>query len=165
MQDRPKLKVSLTAADKFYEVLCAAALAALWGVAVYSYANAPDVVPTHFNFAGEADAFGDKQTVFIMPVIGTFLFTVLTLLNNYPYIFNYPVKITPQNALQQYTHATRMIRHLRLAIMLLFIIIESYTYAAATGRAGDFGDWLLPVAAGLVFIPLLWYLVKVFRPG
>ena len=43
-------------------------------------------------------------------------------------MFNYPSQITKENAVHQYTNATRMIRVLKLVIVVLFglIVLEKF---------------------------------------
>jgi uncharacterized membrane protein len=50
--------------------------------AAYLYPNLPASIPTHFNFKGEADAWGDKSSIYLAPailgVVGFFLYLLLS---------------------------------------------------------------------------------------
>jgi uncharacterized membrane protein len=162
-KERPKLKVQLTPSDKVLELLGWGVLLALWIWTGTSYSSLPDTIPTHFNAAGEADDFGIKASIVRLPLIATLLYIGLTLLNRFPHIFNFPTPITPDNALSQYTNATRMIRYLKLILVLVFAGISYQTIQQANGTDEGLGLWFLPLTLVLIFMPLLYFVVKSFR--
>ncbi len=130
---------------------------------VINYSGLPGTIPTHYNGAGEADGFGGKSGILILPIIATLLFVALTILNKYPQIFNYPTKITEKNALWQYTNATRMIRYLKFIIVIIFGFIEFQTIRNAKGQTSGLGAWFLPMIWGLIFFPMIFFLAKSFK--
>jgi uncharacterized membrane protein len=162
MEERPKIKLELTTADKTFEIIGWLLVISVWGLTITNYANLPETIPTHYNGAGQADRFGGKATILTLPLIATVLFVGLTiLLNKFPHIFNYPTNITQDNALRQY--ATRMIRYLKLIIVVIFGLIEFKTIQIANGQADGLGIWFLPMTLGLIFIPLIYFVVKLFK--
>ena len=160
MGDRPKIKVPFTAADKALEVAGGMALLSLWAMVIYFYPQLPDTVPIHFNLSGEADGFGGRRMMFLLPVIATLIFTVLTALSAYPHTFNYPVTITEDNALRQYTIAVRMMRFLKLGVVILFGVIEYGTVRTALGEAEGLGSGFMFLVFALVLVPVLYSLVR-----
>ena len=54
--------------------------------------------------------FKNKTTLIILLVISIVTYIGLTLLNKFPYIFSFPVKVTEQNRLILYKNATRMVQ-------------------------------------------------------
>ncbi len=158
--ERPKITLIPTNADKLVELLGWLILLALCTLTINHYSALPDTIPTHFNAAGEADGFGSKVSIIALPVIASVLFIGLTLLNRYPHSFNYPTAITQDNALRQYTLATRMLRYLKLVLLLVFGGIEFMTIQNATGKAAGLGVWFLPLTLVLVFLPLIYFVVK-----
>ncbi len=163
MEKRPKIKPEPTALDRLLEMAGYAMLAFIWIVTLYFYRKLPETIPTHFNATGTADDYGSKSSVFLLPVLGTVLFIGISILNRFPHIFNYPVKITPENALRQYTMATRMIRVLKLSVLIVFTLITWLTGHAAINQTGSIGAWLMPVILGLVFIPTGIFIYKAFQ--
>ena len=159
MEERPKVKIELTIADKTFEIIGWLLIISIWGLTIANYANLPDTIPNHYNGAGQADGFGGKETILTLPLIATVLFVGLTVLNKFPHILNYPTSITQDNALRQYTNATRMIRYLKLIIVVIFEIIIFKTIQNANGEEG-LGICFLPLTLGLIFIPLSYFLVK-----
>lgn len=160
MEKRPRIKIALRPFDRTVEALSWFSLALLWLVVLFNYAQLPLTIASHFNAAGVVDGYGDKKEIFTLPIIGTFIFVLLTVLNNYPHLFNYPTNITPQNALVQYTNATKMLRYLKFAIGILFLLITTVTLKVAAGKAEGLGPWFLPISLGLIFTVVAFFIVK-----
>lgn len=160
---RPDIKPDLNSYDRFLESSGWLTVSLTWIFSLYSYNSLPDVIPTHFSIDGEADDFSNKSTILILPVIGTILFIGMTILNRFPQIFNYPVKITPENARRQYTLATRMIRLLKLVIPVVFFLITLHITATSNGKSFLPGLWLVPVILAIVNIPLIGYIIEALR--
>ncbi|PKQ65956.1 DUF1648 domain-containing protein [Raineya orbicola] len=163
MSERPKLKLELTTFDKMLEILGWASILAIWGLTIINYSNLPDTIPIHYNGAGQADGFGGKKTILTLPLIATVLFIGMTILNKFPHIFNYPTNITQDNALRQYTNATRLIRYLKFIIVIIFGLIAFKTIQNPNGQADGLGVWFLPMTLGLIFIPMTYYIIKTLK--
>ncbi len=160
---RPRIKLPLTVSDKRMEQAAVLCLVLLWGLTLFSFFTLPDIIPTHFNASGEPDDHGSKYILWILPVLGTLIYLGITKLNKYPHIFNYAVQITEENAAEQYTIATRMLRFLKLVVLVIFSHIVLSTYFSAMGITNGLGAWFLPLTAGLIFIPIIVMIVRSFR--
>ena len=160
---RPKIRIKLTTADKAMELIGWFALITIWIIVISSYSNLPDTIPIHYNAVGKADGFGNKINILILPLVATILFVGMTIANKFPHIFNYPIKITEQNAFRQYTNATRMMRFLKLILVLIFGLITFKTTQSTGGNSSGLGIWFLPLTMGLIFIPLIHFINKSFR--
>lgn len=162
--DRPKIKLTLKPLDKWLEALAISGCIWLWTFCVRAYTILPETIPTHFNFKGVADDFGSKATIFILPSIATAIYVLMTYLNQYPHIFNYMVKITEENAENQYRSATRMLRWVKLFVVVLFSII-SIMITTSINNPG-LSRWLgssLPVIIALFTFYTIVYVVNSAR--
>jgi uncharacterized membrane protein len=157
--DRPIIRPEMTPLDWIIEIMAIAGLMVLWGVVIYSYPQLPRTIPNHFSASGQADQYGSKDTVWLLPCISVFLYTLLTLINLVPYKFNYLVTITPENALRQYTIATRLIRSLKCITIWVFFFITLTMMRMAGSQTPALGLWFIPVLLGLTFLPIIIYLV------
>ena len=162
-KERPIVKIELTLWDKSVEILGWFVLIIFWIITVLNYSNIPVTIPTHFDFAGKPDGFGDKSSIFILPVMSSVLYIGMTILNRFPHIFNYPTKITNQNAERQYTNATKLIRYLKMIVVLAFSIIGLMTSLTANNILSGLGIWFLPLFMGIVFIPIIYAIAKLFK--
>jgi uncharacterized membrane protein len=160
MKERPRLNLELTQADKSVEIIGWLLIFAIWGLTILNYQSLPDIIPIHYNVAGVADGFGDKWMIFTLPIVATVLFVGLTILNKFPHILNYPTEITADNALRQYTNVTRLIRYLKVIIVVIFGLITFLTIRHANGQTDGLGIWFLPLTMGLIFMPLIHFLIK-----
>ena len=163
MEGRPKPLLVLTSTDRILDISGWLCLGLLWAITIFAYGNLPEVIPTHFNAAGQADDEGSKMILFFLPVIGTLCFIGLTVLNYYPQVFNYPSNITAENAQRQYANAARMIRFLKLSIAFLFSALVFMVYRSAATGSGSIGSWFLPVLVVVFIIPLGYFTVKAMR--
>ena len=157
---QPKIKIAWTALDSSLEILAILALAALWLLLLYFYPKLPNTIPLHFDGAGKVNGYGSKNLLLFEPVFACILYTGLTVLNRYPHLFNYLSPITEDNAAYQYRMATRLIRYLKLLIVLLFIFVLWTSIQAVSSQNEGLGLRFLPIFFALVFIPILFVLVK-----
>jgi len=160
MNKRPQIKLQLNQTDKILEIVGWVSVVGIWALTLTNYSILPEIIPIHFNGAGKADGFGNKTHIFVLPIISTLLFIGLTTLNKHPHMFNYPSQITKENAVHQYTNATRMMRVLKLVIVVLFGLIVFRKIQIVNGHADGLGTWFLPLTMGMIFIPMLYFLIK-----
>ncbi len=85
--------------------------------------NLPSQIPTHFNFAGEADAYGGKGAVIFEIITGWVVFILLTIIVKFPKTWNMPFKVTPENSARLYGITRGMLEIVKLLTALLFVII------------------------------------------
>lgn len=161
--NRPILKAPLTIIDRIIDGIGWVILVAVWYLTITHYHSLPETIPIHFNAAGKADGFGGKITILMLPIVATILFVGMTVLNRFPQVFNYPTEITEENATRQYTNATRIIRYIKTVIVIVFGSIVYMTIQNATGKADGLGAWFLPVTLGLIFIPVIYFVLKAYR--
>lgn len=159
MEARPKLTIELTKVDKTLEGLCLIILILLWLGTIAGFSKLPDEIPSHFNAAGQADDYSKKTTIFTLPIVATILSLGMTVLNRYPHIFNYPARVTTENARQIYTSATRLIRILKLGVVVIFTGIVFLTYKTVLAKNDGIGTSFFPVVLALTFVPTIIYLL------
>jgi uncharacterized membrane protein len=163
MPARPKIKIEPTSTDQILDLVGWVGLLLLWALAAYNYASLPNTIPTHFNFAGQVDNYGSKNTILLLPLVGTLLFFAMTLLVRYPHIFNYPVRITEKNAKIQYTLAVRLLRLMKLAILAVLVAIITSILRAVRGGPSGMGFWFLHLVLAFLIALTGFYLYKSFR--
>jgi len=151
---RPRHILKFTSFDITLECVGLFLILAIWIIPVLLYKNLPDTIPTHFGINGEADDWGSKTTIFILPVLCLLLYIGLSILNKFPHIFNYPVKVTEENAMRLYFKATLILRFAKLAIILLFLVIE-WQICSVNEKAG-LPIWFMPVTLAIpVLLPII----------
>jgi uncharacterized membrane protein len=160
MNNRPRIKLRLTTADKVLEFMGWCVVLLLWYVITVHYSKLPEIVPVHYNAEGKVDKFGPKSILLMLPLIATVLYIAMTIINRFPHQFNYPVKITEENALQQYTSASRLIRYLKFIVVVIFGIITFKSIPNAAATSEGLGTWFLPFVLISIFVPVIYYIIK-----
>ena len=158
--DRPKLKITPSRLDIFLDISAYAVLVFIWVYILLQYADLPDIISIHFNLKGEADNYGSKASIFILPFIISMIIIGLTILNRFPYLFNYPRQITESNAREEYAKASRLIRIIKLIVIVFITIIMVNMVNGAKQGFSSFPIWLIPIFVISMILPILMYLFK-----
>jgi uncharacterized membrane protein len=137
-----------------------------WVIANYAFLS--ETIPTHFNFQGIPDKWGNKNEILVFPILGVFLYIVLTTLNiilavakDLRKYINLPSKRKAALSdviveelrifLNRSLFALKVITQ-GLVAYLLFMSIE-----VAQGKVGDLGQWWLMFL--LVILMIIGYLL------
>jgi len=160
---RPKLNIEIKLPDRVFEFAGYTFTILMWVLAFCVIFSDLDKIPSHFSFSGRPDSYGSKYTILVIPVIHSLVFVLLTVINRYPHIFNYPIKITNENALRQYSLATRAIRYLKTTLSLLFLSLTYLAYISATSDIQISVIWIFPVIIIMIEIPMLFYIWKAMK--
>lgn len=159
-EKRPQIKIQKTKIERTIDFLTWVIVTAVCVYTIIEYTHLPKTIPIHFNSAGVADGFGNKSTILTLPIILVFLTTLMSLVSKFPHHFNYPNKITPENALRQYKLATNLIRYLKLAIVFIFSQITVSTIWIANGQKTGLGVWFLPLSVGIIFTLIILFIFQ-----
>lgn len=151
MNANPKIKVKPTLFTTIIEIINYFLLILFWVITSLVYKHLPNKIPTHYNGFGEVDAYGDKTTIFLLPLIATVLFLIVSISAKNPHTFKYSITITEQNAEGQYKNAMRFMQLIKLFMLLVFIFIDYKTIQIAFNESENLGVWFLPA---LIFIVL-----------
>lgn len=160
---RPVIAIDLDKWDIWMETTVWTFLILLWIYPLQLYASLPEQIPTHFGFNGNADDYGHKQSILLLPIIATVINIGMSVLSHYPELFNYPNKITPENAEQQYRFATRIIRFSRIIVSCVFFLIVYRIIAGTQSGENTLGTSFMPCILGLGMIPALLTVVMWWR--
>jgi len=124
---------------------------------IVMYNHLPETIPTHYNFAGEADQWGSKRTIFIFPVLMLFMFILLYFLAKVPHIHNYPIKVTEENAERVYSLSRLML------VVLNFEIICMFAYLTMDITGKFFGQWFTIVTLSVPIITIIFFLIALIK--
>ncbi len=161
--NRPKIEVKTTWLSLISDILGTIGVIFLIAYTLYYFGKLPQTIPIHFNISGEADGFGSKYTLIIFPVIATFLHTLFFFIKKSPHIYNYPVKITEQNAEYQYKIAINLIHMVRISVIGLLSVLEWQMVEVSLGNQKDLGIMVLPVFLLLLFGSTIVYFIKAVK--
>lgn len=157
---RPVIELPLTTSEIMLEISGVITILTTFFLLARYWAILPVKIPTHFNFTGVPDDWGGKESLFILPVLGTLMYAIMRLLSKYPQIYNYPVEITEENAAFQYLLGRKVINWLRTLLVILFGYLEWNSISVALGDSTGLGSWFIFVVLAFTFVPLILYVMK-----
>ncbi len=140
------------------ELMAATFLLLLIGFPIYYFSKLPEIIPTHFNALGEPDGFSKKDTIWVLPVIGFFMYFGMLITNKFPHVFNYPTVITEENAERQYRLVTKLIRTMNMLMTGGFFYIGYSTIQTALSKGAGLGTFFLVVFLTSIFGSIGFYL-------
>jgi hypothetical protein len=151
---------------KMFEAISLVAIAVLWAItwrALDGPNPLPGRIPTHFNAAGEPNAWGPPGALWLLPAVAAGLYLVISLVALFPAAFNFPVRVSALNRPRLEALTLRMISCLKAELACLFLTIQaSIVESARNGHAG-LSPLIVPVFLVAVFGNIGWHMVAIFR--
>ncbi len=154
---RPKIQIPLTQLDVVLEVIAVLLLLFIWIYPAMNYAQLPETIPTHFNAKGEADDWGNKLFIWLVPTITTFSYVLIVVLNRFPHMHNYMVNITKENAFKNYQLSTRILRIANLFVLIIMTLAITEMINKALG--GSLNLIGIPFLIGTLVIPAIGIII------
>lgn len=121
---RDRKKAPITKADRLLEWIALAMVVVLLVLTGVLYAQAPDIVPSHFNALGEADGWSGKKIYWVMPVIfmpGMALSALAAYNRN---LVNLPIRLKESVFYRQIGLVGRMCRVMTLGMGLIWLTVQ-----------------------------------------
>ena len=108
--------------NRIANIICVIIIATMVVLLLLNWNSLPDKVPTHFTFDGTPDGFGDKSALIREPVIAVVIFVLISVVQHFPQIWNFPVQLTAENMEREYLIASIMLNTLKVLLTSLFLI-------------------------------------------
>ena len=161
--ERPRIRPDKEPLDFLFEIAGLITVVAMVVLAAIKYPGLPQTIPTHFNGSGLPDDYSGKGMIWLLPGISVVLFAGISILNYFPFTFNFPVNITAENAERLYRHATRSMRVMNLMLVILFFYLTWQTIATAAGGSTGLGLWFVPVTVVAILGYSLYMIIRMYR--
>lgn len=159
-EKRPKINIPLTPLELWVDRISFLIFFSIWFYVLAHFSELPEVIPTHYDGRGVADAFGSKQSIWLMMGIFSFMFIGIFILNKFPHLHNYTVKITQKNALKNYRFSTRILRVVNLFNLLLLAYILKTMMNPEDQQSHSLGRWFLPLIMMGSVVLIIYIFVK-----
>lgn len=125
---------------------------------IVSLATLPSDVPIHFNFAGEADGWGSKYVLLLLPFIGIVTVLALEALEKRPHFHNYPHYMNEVNVRQFYEVSVRTSNLIKNGTLLIFGLAQIEIVQSAKEAQFTFGSILVGIIVVALFVPIVWHI-------
>jgi uncharacterized membrane protein len=158
-ENRPKIKIPRTFLENILDV--AAIILFIAGAVnlIMQWSSIPGTVPIHFNGAGEPDGWGSKVNLWILLVIGSMMWVLLTVLEKFPHVYNY-LFLTEENAERQYKNARLMLNVIKNEILFFFVYMSWVSTEVAKGENDGLGLWILPIFIITITGTIAFFIVR-----
>lgn len=155
MGNRSKFEIVL-------EALALVTLVAMFFVVGNSWADLPGRIPVHFSFSGRPNAWGGKDSMWLLPGLGVLVYGFLSFSRGRPEWMNVPFSLDKYNPevlaiLNQFLVVTKA------SVMVVLGVLCWRSVEVAAGRAAGLGIEFLLFTMVLVFAPMIAYLVKLSK--
>ena len=152
------MKIKNTKIDWFIEMICILLLGGITLYLILSWSTIPDKIPMHFNVAGQVDRWGNKIEIIFMPIVSWLLYGFITVMEQFPQIWNTGVMITEENAYRVYRILKNMIQITKLLVVIMFFYITICSIFAI-----NMSMWASVIELVLIFGNLILGVVKLYK--
>lgn len=161
--ERPRIEIVPTTLDQVLDRFSLAGVLFIVVLLAAVWDRLPARVPTHFGMSGTPNAWGTRNSLLLFAILPLVMHVGLTILSRVPWTYNYPTKVTEENAARLYALGRGMMLWLRTEIVWLFALLGWQTIQVATGQATALGPPLIFPALGIIYGTVIYYLVLMYR--
>ncbi len=108
-EKRPDIEISFSHFHKSLILLAVAEFLTSLAIIAWYWPTLPQRIPRHFGLYGNADTWGRKGSLLLLPIISIPMLFAFIGLSFIPQSYNYPFRITPENAARQYSLARTLV--------------------------------------------------------
>ena len=101
-----------------------ACLAAVTLYLLVRWSQIPMTIPGHYTADGQIDSWTARTTLWQLPVLGWVLYVLITILEQFPGIWNTGVTVTEENRTAVYRTLKTMIGWVKLAVSALLSLVR-----------------------------------------
>ena len=127
----------------------------VWGIIIWMIHRAPDIVPTHFDASGKANAYGSPAGVAIPCIILTIGAAVCMAIAYFPRHINMPFKITN---VRQVELAIRFSRVMGITFLLIPLSVAYMMLGMSSPSPTPF-----LVVFGLLFLEIIYFSIVIYK--
>ncbi|MBM7644833.1 magnesium-transporting ATPase (P-type) [Scopulibacillus daqui] len=155
MNHRP---ISKSKIEKLHDLACVIVIIGMFVYTVLSILQMTDTIPIHTNAKGEANGWGSRWMCLIMPFIIVILYIFIGFLQKYPKKYNYPDRLSGNNAYAFYRHSKILVSWIKLEVVLNFAYINWCFVKDALGQPG-YPVWYALIGFLIIILTVIMGLV------
>lgn len=129
---------------------------------IINFAELPEKIPSHYNFAGNADAWSTKTFIFFMPVLGLLIWLILHYLVSNPNIDKYihVPSLYDQPNKAQIENAKLLIYFIKFEMMALFTFLVIKDLYTALGMPFKLGVWETIIILSVIGVTIIIFMAR-----
>lgn len=154
-EERPILNLPKTQLETILDGLGIVGLVIGLCILFFYFGGLPERIPTHYDGSGQPDGYSSKYMLWFLMGLCLIMAVGMWYLTRIPHKYNYPGRITPENAEANYYQGRLLVRVLNTGIIWTFVYIIWRTMEIVKGQADGLGWWFMPAVLLLtVAIPI-----------
>lgn len=162
--NRPKIHLRKSKLQKLLEWLAFLFVLFSFLLIFFYFNRLPESIPIYFNWPSkDANGMGSKELLWAVPFITGVLVGLLLFLSRFPWLMNYPVRITEENAERNYQVSIALLRTIAVAIAVMGLLMILASVLAGMGSNDLFGNYLMPTTSILLLSITAFYFIKLKR--
>lgn len=162
-EKRPKLKIPLTWKDRTLILIATVPIVFVIIYLTISWNSIPEIIPTHFNFSGAPDSFGNKTSLFGVIGLSVGMHLLISLLTKVPGYYNYPVSVTEKNAEALYNIGRQLMLLLDLEISYMLSILTWENIQTAMGKMNGVGGGMAIAIIGIILVTIIYEIIRMIK--
>ena len=162
---RDRKKKPITLSDRILELVAAAMAVLLLILTGVLYSQAPETVPTHFNFAGDADGWEGKGFYWILAGIMLVGMIICASAAYNRKLVNLPIRLKPEVFYRQIGLISRMCRIMTIALGCIWLAVLLAMSASFIGVSEGVAVALIPLSVMLMLGVVFFYTLKIWWIG
>lgn len=129
--------------------------------ATYSFANLPAIIPIHFGIDGKPNGWGEKYTIFFIPLINLALVGFMASVRKNPFSYlNLPIKASNNNLEERVKLGRQLLDLIIVAISALFFFIELHIVKLSQSPIQSSGIFIIIVTIVAAILGLSAFYTK-----
>jgi uncharacterized membrane protein len=162
---RDRKKKPITLSDRLLELVAAIMAVSLLALTGILYSQAPDVVPSHFNLAMEADGWSGKGVYWVLALVMVIGMAICASAAYNRKLVNLPVRLKEPVFYHQIGLISRMCRIMTITFGLIWLAVLLAMSASFIGLPEDVAVTFIPVSVALMIGVVLFYTFKIWWIG
>ena len=155
-KDRPKVSHKLTPLEMAVEAGALIGIVANMLLFVYYWPKLPDVAAAGIGNTGLSRS-AMFSFVTLMPMV---IYLGATVMGFFPRWYQYPVKITPENAAREYGLAANMLRVVKAEVVICMLIVEWVLINIGMGQDMTLSPPFMILFLGLLALTILFFIYE-----
>ena len=162
---RDRKKKPITLSDRILELGAAAMAVLLLILTGVLYSQAPETVPTHFNFSGDADGWGGKGFYWILAAIMLVGMIICASAAYNRKLVNLPIRLKEPVFYRQIGLISRMCRIMTITFGFIWLAVLLAMSASFIDMPEDVSVALIPLSVVLMLGVVMFYTLKIWWIG
>jgi uncharacterized membrane protein len=118
----------------------------------------PVRIPTHFDLSGTPNGWGSPKMLFLLPVVASCVYLLISVLASMPAAFRYSIRVNPENLPGLQDKTRMMISWIKLEMTCLFTYVQWSIIQAARDSHWHMSPLMVPIFLVVVFGTIGWHL-------